>query len=124
MLEEMPVQETIDAAAELQRLKIPVGTIIVNATTPPLLPEGRATKAEVRRGLVAAGLPSDGPLVAGIVAEARTHLARSRVEDELRGELHTLGRPLVELPTIYGGVGLDELYMMAGVLLGDRGGLP
>ncbi len=120
LLEEMPVQETIDAAAELRRLEIPVGTIVLNATNPPLLQEGRATKAEVRRGLVAAGLPSDGPLVAGLVAEARTHLARSRVEDELRGELKTLGRPLVELPTIYGGVGLDELYMMAGVLLGHR----
>jgi anion-transporting ArsA/GET3 family ATPase len=124
LLEEMPVQETIDAAAELQRLEIPVGTIIVNATTPPLLPEGRATKAEIRRGLVAAGLPSDGPHVAGLVAEARAHLARSRVEDQLRGELETLGRPLVELPTIYGGVGLGELYMMAGVLLGHPGVLP
>src|SRR3954470_4480728 len=37
LLEEMPVQETVDAVAELQRLDLPVGTVIVNGTQPPLL---------------------------------------------------------------------------------------
>jgi anion-transporting ArsA/GET3 family ATPase len=122
MLEEMPVQETADAAAELQRLEIPVGTIIVNATQPPLLDDLRATKADVRRGLVAAGLPADGPVVSGLVAEARTYLGRRKVEEELRAELTAIGRPLVELPLLPGGVDLDGLYTLAGVLLGRSDG--
>ena len=34
LLEEMPVQETTDAVAELRRVDLPVGTVIVNATQP------------------------------------------------------------------------------------------
>ena len=37
LLEEMPVQETVDAIAELTKLRIPVGRVIVNSTRPPLL---------------------------------------------------------------------------------------
>ncbi len=40
LLEEMPVQETTDAVAELQRLELPVGTVIVNATQTPAPAEG------------------------------------------------------------------------------------
>jgi anion-transporting ArsA/GET3 family ATPase len=40
LLEEMPVQETIDAVTELHRLEMPVGAIIVNQTQPDLLPSG------------------------------------------------------------------------------------
>ncbi len=76
LLEEMPVQETADAIAELTALGIPVGTVIVNATRPPLLPPAEITQAELRRGLAAAGLPADREMVAGLVAEARAHQTR------------------------------------------------
>jgi len=118
LLEQMPVQETTDAVAELRRLEIPVGTIIINATQPALLPDARVTQAEVKRGLVAAGLPADRAVVAGLVAEAKEHLARGEVEDALRAELAELGRPLVELPVLPRGVDLTALYELAGVLLG------
>lgn len=50
LLEEMPVQETVDAIAELTSYGFPVGRIIVNGTRPPL-PAGRAvTAAELKRG--------------------------------------------------------------------------
>jgi anion-transporting ArsA/GET3 family ATPase len=53
LLEEMPVQETVDAIADLSALGIPVGKIIINATRPPLLAgEARVTQAELRRGYV------------------------------------------------------------------------
>src|SRR6185312_1704239 len=58
LLEEMPVQETADTVVELRRLDLPVGMVIINAARPDLLPSGRVTPAEVRRGLVAAGLPA------------------------------------------------------------------
>src|SRR5438067_1768058 len=47
LLEEMPVQETADAIAELQALKLTVGKIIINATQPPLLADGKVSQAEL-----------------------------------------------------------------------------
>ncbi len=117
LLEEMPVQETTDAVLELQRLDLPVGTLIVNATQPPLLAKGKVSQADVRRGLVSAGLPADKEIVTALVAEARQHLARRELEMGLRAELARLGRPVVELPWLADGVHLPGLYRLAGVLL-------
>src|SRR3954471_340892 len=46
LLEEMPVQESLDAIAELAALEISVGRIIVNGVQPPLLTSGKVTQAE------------------------------------------------------------------------------
>jgi anion-transporting ArsA/GET3 family ATPase len=123
MLEEMPVQETADAVHELQRLELPVGNVIINATQPPLLAKGKLSQTEVRRGLAAAGLPTDRDVVSGLVTEAKAHLARRQLEGELRTELAALGRPLIELPTLTDGIDQAGLYQLAGVLLdaGRRG---
>ena len=117
LLEEMPVQETTDAVLELQRLDLPVGTLIVNAAQPPLLAKGKVSQTDVRRGLVSAGLPADKEIVTALVAEARQHLARRELEMGLRAELARLGRPVVELPWLADGVHLPGLYRLAGVLL-------
>jgi anion-transporting ArsA/GET3 family ATPase len=112
LLEEMPVQESLDAIAELTALHIPVGRIIVNGARPPLLPAGKITRAELRRGLTAAGLPADAATVAGLQAEAKAHLTRRELEESLRSDLTEVGRPLVELPFLDSGVdraALDEL---------------
>ena len=112
LLEEMPVQETLDAIAELHALQIPVGRIIVNGARPPLLTGGKVTKTELKRGLTAAGLPTHAGTVAGLHAEAKAHLTRRELEESLRAELTETGRPLVELPLLPQGVdraGLDEL---------------
>jgi hypothetical protein len=112
LLEEMPVQETLDAIGELGTLDIPVGRIIVNGSRPPLLTSGRVTKTELKRGLAAAGLPSDPATVAALQGEAKAHLTRRELEESLRSELAELGRPMVELPLLPQGVdraGLDEL---------------
>jgi len=112
LLEEMPVQESLDAIAELTALHIPVGRIIVNAARPPLLESGRVTKTELRRGLTAAGLPTDAATIAGLHAEAKAHLTRRALEESLRAELTELGRPMIELPLLDRGVdraGLAEL---------------
>jgi anion-transporting ArsA/GET3 family ATPase len=98
LLEEMPVQETADAIAELTALGISLGSIIVNAARLPLLTGGRVGPAELRRGLVAARLPADRETVSGLRAEADAHLTRLAIEDALRAELAAIGRPLVELP--------------------------
>ena len=117
LLEEMPVQETLDAIADLTKLGIPIGKIIVNGTRPPLLAGEKVTQAELRRGLGAAGLPTDRATVAGLHAEARAHLTRLALEESLRAELVELGRPLVELPLLPDGVQRDGLDVLAAALL-------
>jgi anion-transporting ArsA/GET3 family ATPase len=112
LLEEMPVQETVDSIEELTRLGMPIGTVIVNATRPPLLAGAPVTQAELRQGLTAAGLTPDRELLAGLVSEAKAHQTRVEIEASLRAELAGLGRQVVELPALPGGVtreGLDEL---------------
>ncbi|MDW3850712.1 ATPase [Micromonospora sp. BRA006-A] len=117
LLEEMPVQETLDAVAELTQLGFPVGRVIVNGVRPPV-PAGRAvTAAELKRGLASAGLPTDGPTVAGLVEEARDQQVRRELEDSLRGDLVDLGLPLVELPLLPEGVDRAGLETLAEALV-------
>ncbi len=118
LLEEMPVQETADSIDELATLGISVGKIIVNAVQPPLLASGKVTQTELRRALVAAGLPADRETVAGLHAEARDYLTRRDVEEALRAELSGLHRTTVELPYLPGGIdrpALDQLAATLGV---------
>jgi anion-transporting ArsA/GET3 family ATPase len=117
LLEEMPVQETADAVLDLQRLDLPVGAVIVNATQPPLLARGKVSQADVRRGLISAGLPAEKDVVAALVTEAKQHLARQAIESRLRDELAALGPPVIDLPFLADGVHLAGLYELAGVLL-------
>lgn len=117
LLEEMPVQETADALHELTALNISVGRIIVNCARPPLLGDGsRLSQAELKRGLSAVGLPVDRRTVTALLDESRDHLARRALEEELRGELETLGRPVVELPLLPDGVDLAGVQHLAGLL--------
>jgi anion-transporting ArsA/GET3 family ATPase len=112
LLEEMPVQESADAIAELAGLGISPGKLIINETRPPLLTEAKVTQADLRRGLAAAGLPVDRGTVSGLHTEAKAYLTRQEIEESLRTELTALGRPVVELPLLPAGVdraGLDAL---------------
>jgi anion-transporting ArsA/GET3 family ATPase len=117
LLEEMPVQETLDAVAELTALRIPVGRVIVNAARPPLLAGAKVTKAELKRGLVAAGLPSDAATVAGLQTEAKAHLTRRELEESLRADLAEAGCPLVELPLLEAGIDRAGLDRLSGLLM-------
>jgi anion-transporting ArsA/GET3 family ATPase len=117
LLEEMPVQESLDAIAELRALDIPVGRIIVNGARPPLLSAGRVTKAELKRGLTAAGLPADPTTVTLLQDEAKAHLTRRALEESLRAELAELGRPMIELPLLPQGVDRAGLDVLADTLL-------
>jgi len=116
LLEEMPVQETADAAAELAGLGIPIGRIIINETRPKLLDGQRATAAEIKRGLAAAGVRAGKATVAGLVGEAKDYLVRQDVEASLRADLADLGKPMIELPFLPGGVDRGALNTLADVL--------
>ncbi|QSB17546.1 ATPase [Natronosporangium hydrolyticum] len=118
LLEEMPVQETADTLRELADLRLPLGKIILNGAGPPMLPGESApvTRAQLRAGLTAAGLPADPATVRGLHAEARDQLAREELAARLRRELADLGRPMVELPFIPGGVNRAGLGALAAAL--------
>ena len=117
LLEEMPVQETLDAIAELAALRISVGKIIVNGARPPLLTGGKATRAELRRGLTAAGLPTDAATIAGLQSEARAYQTRLALEESLRADLAEAGRPMIELPLLDEGLDRASLDRLASILV-------
>jgi hypothetical protein len=118
----MPVQETVDAVAQLRAEKLPLGSVIVNMSRPPLLPEpalvraatGKVDLKELRSGLTAAGL--DPKLATALAGEAVEHAERWEVEDRNRATLAELGLPTTELPFLPGPVDLGGLYELAGLL--------
>jgi len=119
LLEEMPVQETVDAVAELRSAGLPVGAVVVNMTRPPLLPEPALVAAaaggvdldELRGGLAAAGL--DRKLAPALAAEAAEHAERWQLEHRNRVTLSGLGLPTYELPFLPDTVDLGGLYELA-----------
>jgi anion-transporting ArsA/GET3 family ATPase len=122
VLEEMPVQETADAVAELRGLSMSLGTVLVNMTRPPLLPaaslaraaSGRLDAAKLRAGLAAAGLPA--AYAGGLAEQAREHAVRIALEEDNRRTVTELGLPTYELPLLTGPVDLGALYELAGRL--------
>jgi anion-transporting ArsA/GET3 family ATPase len=118
VLEEMPVQETVDTLTELKTLGLSTGRVIINAARAPLLAGGSPppSQAQLQRGLAAAGLPDDRPTVQGLHAEARERLMREQLETDLRAELRRLGLPMVELPLLTDGVDGAGLATLADTL--------
>jgi anion-transporting ArsA/GET3 family ATPase len=121
LLEEMPVQETTDAVAELDRLSLPVGSLIVNQTRRPVLNEqlldaardGALDAREIEAGLEVVGLSTHSNLVAALIREAESHAERVDLEQHERTELGLLGVPMIELPWLADGVDLAGLYELS-----------
>ncbi len=124
VLEEMPVQETADGIAELRKVGLPVGGVVVNLVRPRDLSAkhlaaaraGRLDRAEVAEQLEAGGIDVDDTLVDGLLAEARDHAERRALEDSQRELVGQLGVPTYELPRLPEGVDLGALYELAKVL--------
>ncbi|AXI78802.1 ArsA-related P-loop ATPase [Peterkaempfera bronchialis] len=133
LLEEMPVQETVDGVGGLREAGLPVGGIVVNMVRPPLLDEAavRAVdgdhREEVAQALVDAGLGGRSrtpatvrahvePLLDPLLDQAREHSARVLLERDQRADLAQLDLPSYELPLLGGGVDLGGLYRLAAEL--------
>ncbi|WP_301124525.1 ArsA-related P-loop ATPase [Streptomyces cacaoi] len=124
LLEEMPVQETVDGIAELRAAGLPVGNIVVNQVRPRLPGEEQLTTAGARHDGIARALARAGlggarrggraeRLVAPLLDEGREHAERLVLERGLRDELHRQQLPLLELGLLSGGVELAGLYRLA-----------
>jgi anion-transporting ArsA/GET3 family ATPase len=121
LLEDMPVQETADAIEELAKAGLPVGSVIVNMATEPVLPvddmtdaaEGRLTGGELLTALAAAHRPGAAAVADALAAEVTEHARRWAGQDALRDEVEALGRPTVELPLLPGPMDVGTLFELA-----------
>ncbi|WP_314178144.1 ArsA-related P-loop ATPase [Streptomyces winkii] len=119
LLEEMPVQETVDGVAELREAGLPVGAALVNMVRPHLLDEELLHQAdhspggELADALSRAGLSRADRLVGPLIEQAHEHAERVALEREQRAALAKLDVPVYELDLLSEGVELAGLYQLA-----------
>lgn len=125
VLEEMPVQETLDGIAELRAANLPVGRIVLNLVRPALLsPEtadaltsGTLDTDAVGAALGRASLPAAA--AGALLDEGRGHLERQHLQDTQRGIVQAQDTPSVELPALPDGVDLGAVFELAQRLRDD-----
>jgi anion-transporting ArsA/GET3 family ATPase len=121
LLEEMPVQETVEAIEELTALGLPVGGVVVNMVRAPFLSheDVAAVAAGTAGRRLSAGLKTAGvdPALAPVLLqEASEHAARVALEERGHDALAHLQRPTYELPLLPDAVDLGGLYQLAAAL--------
>ncbi|GAA1576614.1 MULTISPECIES: ArsA-related P-loop ATPase [Kribbella] len=126
LLEEMPVQETLDAAEQLEKLDLRIGSIVVNMVRKSPLDDDalalavkeKLPAAELTRGLKAAGLTIGDGLVGTLGAEAHDHAVRVGLERENRDRIDALGKKVTELRLQPEGIDQGALLDLAEELRG------
>ncbi len=140
LLEEMPVQETLDAVAELTAQGLPDGAIIVNNLQAPVLTPsqqaaclGLAERSDAglpaglhRQDLLAAigraevvtakHAASDAQILAALLDQARDHALHVEMTQAERARLGGAGRPIVDLPRIPSGIDFGALLDLSSAL--------
>ena len=122
VLEEMPVQETLDGIAELRDTNLPVGHVIVNLVQAALLGDG--TREALMSGLARPRASRDGPQDrrARHRRRAWAHRAGSvppRAADRCRtrsARCLATDRPVGELPTLPDAIDQGALFELARLL--------
>ena len=122
VLEEMPVQETIDAIAELTSARLPIGRVFLNLVRPSLLADttrsalesGTVKTATIARSLAKTSL--DESAASALLIGGQSHLERLQLQDGQREILEDSGRPLVELPALTDGIDLGGLFELAEII--------
>jgi anion-transporting ArsA/GET3 family ATPase len=125
LLEEMPVQETVESVAALEELDVTLGPLIVNrvlaerfdeparkALTEDLAPD------ELCAVLADAGITIDADGAAALRELGDLHLQRLELQERMRTALdEQVDLPRVELPYLYGAeFAADELARLARVI--------
>jgi anion-transporting ArsA/GET3 family ATPase len=121
VLEDMPVQETIDGIGELTAAGLPIGNVIVNLVRPKTLDDTARSQAltnklprnVVEAELAKAGIDVSPELVDGLLAEAHDHAERRALEDEQRARIEALDNTICELTRLPDGIDLGGLYELA-----------
>jgi Mrp family chromosome partitioning ATPase len=121
LLEEMPVQETLDAVSQLEKLDLRIGSVVVNMVRRSPLDDDalalavkeKLPTAELTRGLKAAGLAAAREVVAALTAEAHDHAVRVGLERENRDRIDALGKRVTELALVPDGIDHGTLFDLA-----------
>ncbi len=140
VLEEMPVQETLDGIAELRGPadtavadpagggsaggRLQVGGIMINMVRPAAMPAaglsaaaaGTLDEDELAVGLKAAGLQESRSLARDLAVELAEHARWVALQERERGELAAAKQPRYDLPMITDGIDLAGLYRLAEAL--------
>ena len=124
VLEDMPVQETVDGIADLRSHGMRVGGVVVNMTRPKSLDDqareaalsGALPRDAIEADLQKVGIDVSPALVDGLVEEARGHAERRALEDEQRQRIDALDVPTYELLRLADGIDLGGLYELAAEL--------
>jgi anion-transporting ArsA/GET3 family ATPase len=123
LLEEMPVQETVDAAGELAAAGYRLGAVVVNRARPALIdetklmPDGSVDVKALAAGLRKANLPAD--LAEPLAREMTSYAERQRIETENAARLDAIAAPRIELPDLNPPVELGELQQLAAYFAGE-----
>ncbi|GAB3759610.1 ArsA-related P-loop ATPase [Yimella radicis] len=125
LLEEMPVQETLDAAAELRGLGLSIGNVVVNQERADVLSKRAlahlqsddADLADLESDLAASGLRVGPTLVNGLAQAGRDLGDRLDLQAEELADLRALDRPIVHLPFVPGGVDAGGLRHLSAALM-------
>ncbi|RNI18285.1 ArsA-related P-loop ATPase [Flexivirga caeni] len=121
LLEEMPVQETVEAAAELRALSLPLGAVVINQEVTPPVGDGTLAQlaatdfddAPLAADLAAVGLRVGPRMLAGLAQTGRDLTQRLALQDRERDALAGLGLPTVHLPLVPGGMDAGGLLELA-----------
>ena len=124
VLEEMPVQETLDGIAEISGLGLQPGGIMINMVHPVALPAGQlravasgsVDEDELAVGLKTAGLDDSRTLASALAAELVEHARTATGQRAQRRRLAAPGQPRYDLPMISDGIDLAALYRIAAAL--------
>jgi anion-transporting ArsA/GET3 family ATPase len=117
LLEEMPVQETLDGIEDIRRIGLRPGAIVVNMVRRPMLDRAAldaATASTLDRSAIASSLALvglDAPrVVNALLEEGHEHAQQVALQEAEREELAAPGRPVYELPALVEGVDVGGLY--------------
>lgn len=125
LLEEMPVQETLEAVAELRSKGLHPGFIVVNMVREPLLDDaaleqaraGRLHRSSISNQLVEAGVKLTPELVDGLMIEAQDHAQRVDLEREQLELLTASGLAIITLPALPQGADAGSIRELADLLV-------
>jgi anion-transporting ArsA/GET3 family ATPase len=122
LLEEMPVQETLDAVGQLRAAGFHPGAVLINRVVAPVLDAEPVTVSAdaVGTAIGLAGLPAS--LGAPLATQLEQHLARQRMHEANGERLRAVQLPMVRLPELPGRIDVAALYELATVLSGAMAG--
>jgi len=120
LLEEMPVQETVDGIADLRANDLPVGGVFVNMIRPDIVSEplnDSVEAAAITAALASVGVTSSSiNLGQVLIDEGTDHSRRTALQSRELLRIQETGLPVIELPFLTEGVDLGGLYELAQVM--------